>query len=446
MSTIKNLKENPDNNVNLADIAKLFCGNRKTKYTTAFLSMMKNSIYSEKQLRAVRTLYFQKYNIPIEDLTQLNPIQLFFLDVVLEKSLGDNNLISYLKFCEYNERGLIKENDITKYKTFMEIADVVKIADDKIAEKEFEKQIKVIHEDDEWFILRPLTFQSSRKYGSGTKWCTTTENNSDYFVKYASKGILIYCLNRKTHYRVAAHKFLNPDSEQDKTITFWDETDKKIDSMECGLPEEILKLIKCEILTYPMSNFDFLNKKDQKNQKNPTRDENGRITYASRWNAATEHDMNNEDEDEEDGDENEELPQLPEETIKNRMRMRRTEMKMKNSPQLPEETIKNRIARAEAAWTDLNDETTKARLDRAIGKKDTISSFPSGGLLSSVLPPRPLPEEDEGEDTAQTLLESLTVLDNIIRSNSNEGQDGVANAGLTEWSKKVGSILKKFER
>ncbi len=126
--------------------------------------------------------------------------------------------------------------------------------------------------------------------------------------------------------------------------------------------------------------------------------------------------------------------------------MRRTEMKMKNSPQLPEETIKNRIARAEAAWTDLNDETTKARLDRAIGKKDTISSFPSGGLLSSVLPPRPLPEEDEGEDTAQTLLESLTVLDNIIRSNSNEGQDGVANAGLTEWSKKVGSILKKFER
>ena len=59
-------------------------------------------------------------------------------------------------------------------------------------EKDLEKQIKVVYSDDEWVVLRPLTYHSSLKYGSSTKWCTASESNPDYFLRYVKRGILLY--------------------------------------------------------------------------------------------------------------------------------------------------------------------------------------------------------------------------------------------------------------
>jgi hypothetical protein len=65
----------------------------------------------------------------------------------------------------------------------------------KLLEKNLSKEINVVYEDDEWFLLKPLTLESSVKYGYGTKWCTASKDHSEPFYEYSSRGILIYIIN-----------------------------------------------------------------------------------------------------------------------------------------------------------------------------------------------------------------------------------------------------------
>ena len=46
--------------------------------------------------------------------------------------------------------------------------------------KELEGQIIKEYEDEKWVALRPLTFSSSAKYGSSTRWCTTYQKEKNY--------------------------------------------------------------------------------------------------------------------------------------------------------------------------------------------------------------------------------------------------------------------------
>ena len=80
------------------------------------------------------------------------------------------------------------------------------LADIKSELKGLENETIKVYEDDVWLLVRPLSYLSSKKYGSNTKWCTTTESNSEYFIKYSSKGVLIYCINKKTGYKVASSR------------------------------------------------------------------------------------------------------------------------------------------------------------------------------------------------------------------------------------------------
>ena len=129
------------------------------------------------------------------------------------------------------------------------------MAELKECEKEMESQILRIFEDDEWLILRPLTFEASKKYGSNTKWCTTMERDSDHFDRYG-KGILIYTLNKKTNLKIASYKALdNPE------FSFWNATDERIDSLDAQLPFEILSVIKKEVENNKVGNTSISVKK-----------------------------------------------------------------------------------------------------------------------------------------------------------------------------------------
>jgi hypothetical protein len=106
--------------------------------------------------------------------------------------------------------------------------------------KEMEKQVKVVFENDEWLLVRPLTYLSSKKYGSNTKWCTTTESNPEYFLKYSKKGVLIYCINKMTGYKVASFYSLD---KHDPEFSFWNQKDSRIDSLETELTDDLRKII-----------------------------------------------------------------------------------------------------------------------------------------------------------------------------------------------------------
>jgi len=82
---------------------------------------------------------------------------------------------------------------------------------------------------------------ASKKYGSNTKWCTTQSDNPEYFLKYTKKGVLIYCINKVTGYKVASFYSLE---KNDPEFSFWNQKDAKIDSLDSELTDELRKIIQ----------------------------------------------------------------------------------------------------------------------------------------------------------------------------------------------------------
>jgi hypothetical protein len=89
------------------------------------------------------------------------------------------------------------------------------------------------------------------KYGANTKWCTTTESGQ-YYARYSSRGILIYNINKKTGYKVACFKNLNP--EYDNEFSWWDVTDKRIEALDSEAPSAVLEAVRNEIKNTSVAN------------------------------------------------------------------------------------------------------------------------------------------------------------------------------------------------
>lgn len=52
--------------------------------------------------------------------------------------------------------------------------------------------IFILKETKDYILLQPRTFEASKKYGYGTRWCTTSFNNDRYYQKY--KKYLVYLI------------------------------------------------------------------------------------------------------------------------------------------------------------------------------------------------------------------------------------------------------------
>ena len=114
------------------------------------------------------------------------------------------------------------------------------------------------YEDDEWLIVRPLSHLASRKYGAGSKWCTAATNDSHTFYDYTSSGCLVYIIKKTENFKVAAYKRLHDGDG----LSFWNQIDNRIDSIESGLPFEILSKVKT-IIDKGECNFDLLSDKQK---------------------------------------------------------------------------------------------------------------------------------------------------------------------------------------
>ena len=119
-------------------------------------------------------------------------------------------------------------------------------------------------ETDEWLVLKPLSYQASVKYGSGTKWCTSSKNESEYYFRYSKRGILIYCINKKTGDKVAGFK--NLDLSYEKETSFWTIIDLRTDSIDCDLPEDVMNIFKEEFKNTKKTNWELLSE-DERNRQ-----------------------------------------------------------------------------------------------------------------------------------------------------------------------------------
>jgi hypothetical protein len=254
MSRIDELKkQHPSYAMSAIDIYKMMSPNQSSKYIEMLIKLDKDREFNDpnayrRQMIECMVGWGIDYNyLETFDLETLN---MFFLSI--NNLMGDNGKVrSFTKFASLNERKLIENNDVTTYSTWGDIEQAVSLAEIKLIDKETAKQIKKIYEDDEWLSLRPLSLEASMKYGANTKWCTTTESGQ-YYARYSARGILIYNINKKTGYKVACFKNLNP--EYDNEFSWWDVTDRRIEALDSEAPSAVLEAVRNEIKNTSVAN------------------------------------------------------------------------------------------------------------------------------------------------------------------------------------------------
>ena len=264
MSKINELKKQyPELNITIIDMLSKVDNTKSHKYLPLLCKLFRYRFNIEENFRGnsrdikSEMKYIKSRLSEIFDVETLTDNELF----VMEQLVGFYNtqdFVTIKNFKDYNERNLISNNDVTSYKTLDEVSQAVSLAEIRSMEKEMENQVIKEFEDDTWLLVRPLTFSSSLRYGSSTKWCTTYKQEKQYFERYWKRGILVYCINKITGYKFAIFKSL--DSE--KELSFWNAADRRIDFLELEIEDYMYPIIK-DLLKSNSSNRDLCDTKTE---------------------------------------------------------------------------------------------------------------------------------------------------------------------------------------
>jgi hypothetical protein len=188
-----------------------------------------------------KSKYSQKFSPEIVDKI-INNISPKFLDWVGKEvdviNFWDNfpNLVNSLKKFEKISSNLPK-TDINQYKGLNEL--MTSISEYENRARRDVKKVEggnIVYDDGRFFIVNPLTHESSCYYGKGTKWCTAAETNS-HFNKYNEDGKLFYILDRNKatndpFYKIALLKKFNGE------VIVYDAKDDSIKSLPAILGGE----------------------------------------------------------------------------------------------------------------------------------------------------------------------------------------------------------------
>jgi hypothetical protein len=208
---------------------------------------------------------------------------------LISNYFGYSNFKLIKEFIDLNEKKLIENNDLTTYKTFNELELQISLSNLKSIDNEMTKQVQKLYETDEWLVVKPLSYQASLKYGASTKWCTASKDNAEYYFRYSKQGILIYSINKKTGNKVAGFKSVDENSEPE--TSFWNITDQRIDSMDSGLPSDVLDIFRNEFSNTKQTNWDILTDEERNRQILWLENEYNRNKKSSRGNELAEEPM-----------------------------------------------------------------------------------------------------------------------------------------------------------
>jgi len=256
---IKKLKkENDYLNLTLVDMLSKYDPSKTKKYTQFLVKQLSNRL--KEQLEYVNNESDNSFQRRVvEKLVPFDSLENSLTRMVICDYLFSwDQMDMFVDFCELNERGLTKENDISKYDSWEMLERELFEAKNKASIKKAEKEIQILLNDERYLIFKPLTYLASTTYGYQTKWCTAMITDPMYFYTH-SKGILIYLIDRERNKRFAFYKRIvgvyDIDDHEDILFTSWNEEDKKIDSFQTGLPFGILKIIADQMDTTNPNNI-----------------------------------------------------------------------------------------------------------------------------------------------------------------------------------------------
>lgn len=239
--------EHPELSVNLISLLRNFDPSDSGKFLPFLIKRCVEAIQARNEEYQMDSESTQIINVLAPEANPIEKQLLYYLFMILDR----NKLSVLWEFNNHLNAKRIEENDVTKYKSWADIYNGVMLAEMKIKEKELQKQVQILFDNGEWLILKPLSFKASLTYGSGTKWCTTSRTNPNYFYQYCARGTLVYIINRKTNYKFAMFVEKNK-AKPFKTnymfdISFWDAEDNKIESMALDAPNEIMDILRQHI-------------------------------------------------------------------------------------------------------------------------------------------------------------------------------------------------------
>lgn len=244
MSRIKDLKEkHPLLALSIADVLTLIDPTDQNKYIGMMGKIVKNRL--EERFKG-----HESYKTEIANLIGNPSVKnesygyAFILYQMLDMIGGNSNIEIFKTFIELNERGVIENKDIQQYNSIEDIQGAISLVELKEMDKEMASQVVRIFEDDEWLVVRPLTFEASCKYGAGTKWCTTSTTSPEHFHRYWSRGALIYMINKKTGYKIATQKYYD---ESDRS-TLWNAADQEVNWADVNVPSYIFEGVRDQLM------------------------------------------------------------------------------------------------------------------------------------------------------------------------------------------------------
>lgn len=201
------------------------------------------------------------------DTSEMNYVNRVIIDTVISMCGGPSAIRDLVRFDKFLERGLIEKKDIHQYKSLGDIEDVVFETQMAIDNKPTKPKQETVYKDDEWLVIKPLNFMSSKKYGAGTKWCTTSKEGS-YFYNYSEKGTLLYLIPTEGN-----DKWALMYEHESKELSWWDVTDNRLDSYQVTVPEEL----KVKMMEYVFSEehpnshyFDVVTKEQSESERFPS--------------------------------------------------------------------------------------------------------------------------------------------------------------------------------
>lgn len=233
------IQENPNMDINLVRLISKLDPSKTNKLTPFMIKVFKKRMVDfEKELSQEEGIYGLRYEYVNSKMSDASGFEKLILTWVIDQFRAEN--IEILKeFNEVLDKGLVDQNDISKYENFEDITNQLSVARTKDLLKKSRKEISVVYEDDEIMMLKPLSFEASLKYGAGTKWCTAMKNEPEYFYRYSKNGILIYLINKETGRKFGCHS----ERYNDNRVQIFNEIDQVIDSFHMGLPYEKLTIL-----------------------------------------------------------------------------------------------------------------------------------------------------------------------------------------------------------
>ena len=179
----------------------------------------------------------------------------------IEHLMGLENLRALKDFNNHLENNRTTIKDVTQINNFGDLHEELVFVELNLKKKDLKKEIKVLYKDEEWLVLKPLSYDSSKVYGGGTKWCTSSREDDTQFYNYSNDGVLIYVIRLGTNEKFGIHWYF----EKNKSVemSWWDVEDRKVDSLTLNVPIKITQVVLNEFLETKNPNSHYFKGKDK---------------------------------------------------------------------------------------------------------------------------------------------------------------------------------------